>query len=186
MIKLLQWQSTLSNPNQIRVDGGANFHVFWYKNLFYISFVRPTPVQVSGRSTFSAASVGLVSVKLPGWHILHSLASSYWTSQTAQTPSTLAPSRCMVSSLLLPMNLSNPAPSATPKAAFSPSVPIEKKLDYINIHLVKKDQSQPNGPHRCISPIIMIMGHNLSDKSIHQRFGHASYKHIQNMSKLGI
>ena len=117
--------------------------------------------------------------------------STHWiqpngTLQATQTPSPSATSICIISSLVPTMKTYNPAPSATPKAAFSPSVPIEKKLDYINIHLVKKDQSQPNGPHRCISPIIMIMGHNLSDKSIHQRFGHASYKHIQNMSKLGI
>ena len=52
MVKLLQWQSIISNPNQMTVDGGDNFHYFGYKHLFYILFVIPTSVHVSGRSTF--------------------------------------------------------------------------------------------------------------------------------------
>ena len=63
----------------MRVDRGANCHVFWDDFLFYVLFFRPTYVCVAGGSTFSAAGVGLVPVTFPGSLTLPSLDPSYWT-----------------------------------------------------------------------------------------------------------
>ena len=63
----------------MRVDGGSNCRYFWYKHLFYILFVRPISVHVSGVFTFSTDGMGLVPVKFPSSHTLHSMAPAYWT-----------------------------------------------------------------------------------------------------------
>ena len=79
MVKIFQYQSPLSHTTHMRVDRGANCHVFWDDLLFYVLFVRPTYVHVAGGSTFSADGVGLVPVTFPGSLTLHSLDPSYWT-----------------------------------------------------------------------------------------------------------
>ena len=61
------------------VDGGANFHDFWDKHLFYVLFDITNYVHVDSGSTLSSAGVGLVPVILPGSLTLHSLATEYWT-----------------------------------------------------------------------------------------------------------
>ena len=48
------------------------------KHLFYVLFVRPTSVHVSGGSTFSPDGVGLVPLMLPGYTTLKSLSLSYY------------------------------------------------------------------------------------------------------------
>ena len=59
-------------------------------------------------------------------------------------------------------------------------------FNYTKVHVVKKDQSRRMGPHRLISPRIMIITRNLNDKFIHQQFGQASHQCILKMAKLGI
>ena len=77
MFNILQFQSTVSHPTQMQVDGGANFHTFGGKHLFYILFVIPNYDHVAGGSTFLDYGVVLVPVKFPGYHTLHSLSPVY-------------------------------------------------------------------------------------------------------------
>ena len=65
--------STVSCNTQIRVNGDANCHSFGDKHLFYVLFVQTTSIKFSGGSAFLYSNVGLVPVKLPGTHTLHSL-----------------------------------------------------------------------------------------------------------------
>ena len=71
MVNLIQCQSTASHPIQMRVYGGSNFCAFGFKHLFYLLFVGPTYVHVSGGSTFSDSVVGLVPVLFTGSLTLH-------------------------------------------------------------------------------------------------------------------
>ena len=57
--------------------GGINFYAFGYERLFHVLFVRPTSVNVSSGSTFSAAGVDLVPAMLPGSTTLQSLSPAY-------------------------------------------------------------------------------------------------------------
>ena len=64
----------------MRVDGGANWHNFGYKNQFYVLFVRPASVHVAGGSILSAAGVGLVPVVSPGFQPNEPLHTAQTTS----------------------------------------------------------------------------------------------------------
>ena len=78
MLKLLQYQSTVSHPTQMQVDGGDNYNYFGNKHLVYVLFVKPTSVYVTGGSIFSDSIAGLVPVMFPGPPTLHSLDKAYW------------------------------------------------------------------------------------------------------------
>ena len=67
MVNLLQYQSTVSNPTHMWVNGGSNCRSFWDKHLFYILFVRPNYVHVARGSTLLAAGMVLVPLILPGY-----------------------------------------------------------------------------------------------------------------------
>ena len=49
----------------------------------------------------------------------------------------------------------------------------KRNIDYIKIHVLKEDQSQPAGLHRIIYTRITIVSHNLNAQFIHKRCGHA-------------
>ena len=79
MVNIIQSQSTLSHPTQMKVDGGAGFHGFGYKHPFYALFVRPTYIHVAVNSAFSASGMVLVTVMFPDSPTLHALDPAYWT-----------------------------------------------------------------------------------------------------------
>ena len=54
----------------MRVDGGDHCNGFLENRLFYVLFIFPTSVQVSGGSTFLAAGMGLVPVNFQGLYTL--------------------------------------------------------------------------------------------------------------------
>ena len=109
------------------VDGGANFHYFWDKHLFYVLFVIPTSVHVSGGYNLSADCIVMVPVMLPGYMTLHSLVIAYWT-PTYRT-NTLSISDLNLYRIFLgtPMKPFHHATSATLKATNFLSKQLEKK-----------------------------------------------------------
>ena len=76
------------------------------------------------------------------------------------------------------MKPSYPAPSATLKAKFLYSVQLEKKIEYINLQVVKKNQTHPQGPHRLLLQVFVNIRRGLSNQFINQSFDHASYQRI--------
>ena len=145
----------------MRVDGGSNCHDFWYNHLFYLLFVRPTSVHVSGGSIFLAAGVGVVHVKLPGFHTLHSLDPAYWTPIYCTNTFSISALNSYSEFLRPPMKLSHLSPSASPKATILSLQKLAQTTLTINIRVSKKDQSRPTGPHLLISPSIIIPIHSL-------------------------
>ena len=76
-MRILQFQSTIPHPTQMRGNVGANCRYFWYKNLFYILFVGPISVHGAGGYTLWYDIVGLVPVMLLGYHTIDSLDPAY-------------------------------------------------------------------------------------------------------------
>ena len=71
MSNTLHPQSTVSHLNKIKVDGWANCHAFWYKHIFYVLFVRPNSIHVSGGSTLSGRGWKFnlpTSTRPPPWY----------------------------------------------------------------------------------------------------------------------
>ena len=64
----------------MHVDRGDNFHDFGDKNIFYVLFVWPNHIKVYGDPNFLYYGVGVVLIKLTGYHKLHTLDTEYWTS----------------------------------------------------------------------------------------------------------
>ena len=151
MEKLLQCHFTISNPTQMRVDGGVNCHDLWGKHLFYILFVRLTPVQVSGVSTFSALRVSLIPVDFPCSQTLYSL-DPYWCTPTY-----------LINTLSLsPLNMYSGFLGASHESFsswtfcdsqghnFTAKTTSINSLNYININVFNNYQSYPNDPHRLL------------------------------------
>ena len=63
---------------------------------------------------------------------------------------------------------------------------MQKHIDYINVHVIKKDQSHPTGTHLLLSPNIMSMIWSLNYQLIRQRFVHDSHQNIVLIENLGI
>ena len=79
MVKLLQFQSKVSHPTQMRVDREDNCHDFGISTSFITYLLDPLLSMLLVASTFSAAGVDLVPVTFQGSHKLHSLNPAYWT-----------------------------------------------------------------------------------------------------------
>ena len=79
MVNLLQYQSTISHPTQMRVDGGDNFSAFGDNHLFCVLFVEPNCVNVAGGSTFSVAGMVMVTFMFPDSPTLQTLTPILYT-----------------------------------------------------------------------------------------------------------
>ena len=153
-------------------------------SLFYF---LTTSVQVSGGSSFLDDNVFLLPVKLPSSHTLHYLNPSY-RAPTYRTYNLSLIALKFYSGLLGAYHeaLSSCTFWDSKCRNFTVNTTSKNNLDYIDIQVVKKDQSNLNGPHHLLSPNINIMGNNISTQFIHHQFGHAYHQRIQQMIKLGI
>ena len=161
--------------------------IFEISAYFILFFVRPASIHVSGGCTFSSVGVVLLPVAFSGYPTLHSLDTANWT--PIDLTNTLSLISLKFHSVFLGAShesLSSCAFRDSKGHTFTIKINSKRNLEYINIHVVKNYQSQPTGPHRLLSPIIMIMSHNLTDQFIHQRFVHATHQIVIKMSKLGI
>ena len=84
------------------------------------------------------------------------------------------------------MKLSHRAPAVNLNATTLPSKQLEKNIDNVNLHVIKKDLSHHIYQQRLISPSITSMIFYLNYSFIHKRFVQASHQRIIQMSKLGI
>ena len=158
MLNLLQSQSTLSHPTHMRVDGGSSCHAFGDKHLFNVLFVRPTDVHFSGGSTFSAAGMGLVPFMFPGFPTLHSLDPAYCT-PTYRTNTLSLITINFYSSFHGPSreSLSSCTSCDSQGRTFSVETISKNNIDYVNLRVIKKDQSHPTVPYHFLYSSIMSM-----------------------------
>ena len=169
------------------VDVGSNCNAFFGKHLFYVLFFRTTFVKVYGGSTFQAAGVVLVPVNLPGSKIIHPLYLSYLTPTDHKKLLSLSTFKiysgflCASHESLCSFKLHE-----YQVITFTINTTHKRNLNYIDLHVANKYQSNPLGPHLLLSPIIMRMRNNISVQFTYQRFGHASNKSIQKMSIIGV
>ena len=160
---------------------------FGDKHLFYVLFVRPTSVHVSGNYTFSEDVIGLVPVMLPGSTTFHSLDTSYCTPTDRTKP-------FYFRALKLYSVFSGASHGDLSSCNFRkyqghnlPVKTISKTyLDYTKLQVVNQDKSHPTGPHRLLYPSIMSMICNINYQFIHQCFGYDYLQSILQMAKLGI
>ena len=148
MVKILQYQSTVSHPTHMRFDGEANFHAFWDKHKFYVLLLIFNYVHVAGSSTLSSSNVGLVPIMSPGYLILHSLDTAYWipTEHTNNPPLKI---------IKLYGNFCGTSHEALSSCTFCDSkyhtffvkTISRNNIDLINIKVNKKDQKHPTGPY---------------------------------------
>ena len=162
------------------VYGGDKCHDFWDKHLLYVLFIHNNYVQIYGGSTFSTASMGPDPVKLPGSNKLHSLDLAHLN--PTQCKNTHPDSDFKVYSGF-PGAYHEPLYSCTlydsQGRTFTIKTTHQTILDYIDLHVSKKDQSHTLIPHHLLYPNTTIMRNNLYDQFIRQHFVHFSHQHIQ-------
>ena len=159
-------------------EGGANCQDCWDNQLFYILFVRPTSLHVSGGSKSSATGVGLIPVMFPGSLTLHPLDPSYWNPTDHTNTFSLSAIKLIEVLFFPPWSSLIVHLMQFSRAHVSVKKIIKNNLNYNNLQVIKKYQTQLTYTHWLISTRIMSMSRSLNTQFIHQRFCNACHLRI--------